>query len=353
MINQDVGHFFSKTVYGLRYNKVFNKSALEIFTNYGTFQDEEADVFAITDATYVECELNNDFRRGYKIVNDDTVSLTANELSSIENWLINYFNGSNNYPDISLPAYDPNDNNLFQGYLSLSEIKKNNYYFTTVGCPYSLAKYNELEDTWINIKAIIRSDGSYVLDPDSYCEQCVLFLTEEEWEKIAPIHKSIDDIPFYYLRYDFVTNDWKDIRTPKDLSEEYALLVKARFSYAISSEADYYFGTDNQYAASLSQSANIAVDYTSDNYKNGVKSVAELFGVSPDVQHEEDFTREFYEEMFKQAREHLEGQRDLWLALPNKLKSEFYDLTTTQGWLNLIDRFRSWFESTYAEYPTE
>lgn len=354
MINQDIGHFFSKTVYGLRYTLNFNKSAFEIFTNYGTFQDEESTLeFAIPNATYVECELNNDFRRGYKIVNGDTLDLSVEELSNIEKWLVTYFNEENSYPDIVLSAYDPNDNNLFQGNLLLSEIKKNNFYFTTVSCPYSLAKYDEIDDIWINVKAIIRSDGSYVVDPDSYCDQCVLFLTEEEWLKLPPPDEDKDGIPHYYLRYDFVNNTWKDTRTVKDLKEEYALLVKSRFGYAISSEADYYFGTDNQYASALSQTANIKVDYTSDHYKNGAKLIAELFGVNSTIEHEEDFSKEFYEEMFKQAREHLEGQRDLWLALPNRIKSEFYDLNTLQGWLNLIDRFRTWFDTTYAEYPTE
>lgn len=350
MINQDVGHFFSKSVYGLRYTKSFSKGTLEIYTNYGTFEDSDIEVFPIEEASYVECELNNSFRRGYKNVNLDTIDLTFEELSLIESWLATYFTGEGNYPDIVLPAYDPNDNNLLQGNLLLSEIKKNNYYFTTTPCDYSLARYNELDDTWTAIKAIIRDDGSYTVDPDGYCERCVLFLTEEEWIAFPPPDVEDPEIPAIYIRYNFSKEKWEDIRTPEELREEYLLFVNSRFSYAISSAADFYFGTDNQYAVSLSQSANIKIDYTSDHYKAGTQAIADLFGVSSSIEHQEDFSKEFYEEAFKQAREYIEGQRDLWLNLPNRLQSEFYDLNTQIGWFRLIDKFRDWFESVYSEY---
>lgn len=351
MIDQDISKFFSKSVYGLRYTQTFQQGTLEIYTHYGTFVDtDNHDPFPIENVSYVECELNNNFRRGYKTIGIDNIDLTFEELLKIEDWLTTYFIGENNYPDIAFSAYDPKDHNLFQGNMLLSEIKENNFYFTTIPCPYSVAKYNELDDTWIEIKAIIRDDGSYVLDPDGYCDKCVLFLTNEEWEVLPPPEGANDpEAALYYIRYDFTTESWKDIRTPEDFRTEYEVLVKGRFGYLISSTADYYFGTDNQYAASLSQTSNIKIDYTSENYKSGAQSIADLFGVSSDIVHEEDFSKEFYEESFKQAREHLEGQRDLWLQLPDRINSSFYDLSTKEGWLNLINKFRVWVEEIYSE----
>lgn len=351
MLDQNIGKFFSDTVYGLRYSSQYSKNTLEIFSTYGVFIYEgNFEEFPITDKnmTYVECEINSTFQRGYKTIDADNFELSVEELTKIIFWISDYFS-KNDIPDINLYCYDPNDNNLYQGYLPYSTIKENNYRFTNVLCEYAVAKYDELSDEWVEIYVIIREDGSYVINPDGYCNACVLFLSKKEWENLPPVPNEYDP----HLRYNFVTKSWEDTRTVEELTELYRLTVEQSFDSALESNAKYYYQIQTNYGKLLIHTLGIEIDTTSENYNYGKQSVADLFNVTTDVASEEDFTKEFYNEQIKKSSEVIEGQKVMWLSLPSKIRhSVKYDTTTTDGWKRLISEFVSWFNRTYSEsYP--
>lgn len=347
-MDQNIGKFFSDTVYGVRYASQYSKKTLEIFSTYGVFIYEgNFEGFPIDEEnlTYVECEINSTFQRGYKTVDASNIDLSLEDVTKIIFWIHDYFS-KNDVPDINLYCYDPNDNNLYQGFLAYSEIIKNNYRFTNIPCYYEVAKYDELEDVWVEVYAIIREDGSYVLNPAGYCDACVLFLSKEEWDNLPPIPDERDP----YIRYSFVTKTWEDTRTIDELSEQYRLTVEQSFDSALEANARYYYDIQTNQGKLLIHSLGIEIDKTSENYNYGKQSVADLFMVSTTTTSTDDFDRDFYTEQLKKSSEIIEGQKAMWLALPTKIKNTvMYDTSTTTGWKNLLYKFVEWYNNTYDQ----
>lgn len=352
MINQDIGEFFAGTITGLYYNnEPSSEPKITLYSSYGAFEDttEEAlSSFPIKDSTRVSYEDNSLLHRGRKFSNGDFIDLDEDDMFNIKRWIKDYFNSGSSYPDIYVSAYDPNDHNLYQGNMLLSEVKEKNLYFTTIPCDYPVAKYDELEDKWEKVVTIIQEDGYVVHNPDSYCVKCVVFLTQEELDKYPPIPESLMYSP--YLRWDFTKENWKDSRSIRDCRENYISTVTDKFNALMDEQARYYLGINY---GSPSRVINYLANKSSDNtnYNYGVECVVNEFKIRGELDPTPEFNDVFLLEKYLESVDIIAGQRDAWLALPNKLMQTTarYNLTVTSGWDLLLDRFHKWCDKIYPE----
>lgn len=351
MFSQNVTDLFVNATFGLRYTH----KRVHVYTDYGEFADmEEIKDFPI-DADSVQYEDNPSVKQGVKTIGDEVTILTDEEMDAVKAWIPRYFS-TMVPPDITMPCYDPEDNYLFKGNLILSEIQKKKYRFTTVACDYPVAKYNESKDTWEKVKAIIREDGSYTLDPDSYCDSCILFMTEEEWEKFPSIPEHTENIS-YYIRYDFKEQTWKDVRTIETLKNQYESIVTSKFSYLKDENTRYYLDVPPMNSISALEYFNIIPNQEQINTEtentlesDAISQVLNMFNVDKTIEQEDssDFSKKFYMERYKEANVVLAGQKKAWLALPSMLKDNpDIDLTTNAGWDKLIDKFQKWCSAVY------
>ena len=352
MIDQELSKFFGDSIYGLRmYNDTNPK--FEFYSTFGDFTDfEYYEDFPIHDVIFVEYETNAGVGKGYKkLTSGTTANLTENEVEAIRLWCVTYFDKQTSYPDISVYSYDPENNYLYQGMMPISEVKSKNYRFTTVRCDYPVAKYDELDDTWIKVKALIHTDGSYAVDPDGYCEQCVIFLSEEEWEALPPPKENV-----YYYRWDFTKEEWYDSRTIESMQAQYESSVNGRLNGVIDDNASYYLGITYSGTLSLlevlynnkSEQVNL-VSNANDLYGYGTDSVLKSIEELPNdtkVTKQEDFDKKFLLEQFLNTLSVIQGQKDAWLQLPEKLKDK-YDFSVPTTWDMLIKKFDNWYLKVY------
>lgn len=351
MITQEVGEFFSNTITGLQVVSMEGGSTKVImYSTYGAFEDDTIDTiesFPVKDIISVNYEDNKLLHRGRKITKEkEAVDLSEDEMLYIKNWIKEYFTKEGSYPDIYVSAYDPNDHNLYQGNLLLSEVKKNNFFFTTVPCEYSVAKYDELEDKWEEVVTIIQENGYVIHRPDSYCVKCVIFLTQEELDNYPTIPEDLFYSP--YLRWDFVKENWKDARTIKDCKENYINTITERFNSLLDEQARYYLNIS--YGNASRVLTYIVNNYQNqDNYNYGVQCVIDEFKVRGELDVTPDFSDEFLVEQYLASSKVISGQRDAWLALPNKIMNTTakYNLSIPHGWDRLLDKFEEWYKKVY------
>ena len=124
--------------------------------------------------------------------------------------------------NLHFPCYDPNKSNLYQGVVALLEAEKNGYIPVLEDCHYAVAKYDVDNNKWVAIKAIITDSGSLLLDPGAYCNQCVLFLTDDEWADF-PKYDSSNASAIW--RWDFESQEWIDVRPSSEYLDIYKMLV--------------------------------------------------------------------------------------------------------------------------------
>lgn len=350
-----IGKLLTKHTTGLRITNNF----VTLFTHYGNFIDEEIKDYPI-DAISVEYECNDLARKGFKIVNPElslvtkqvSFPLTDEEMDTIDKWLENYWEESD-FINIPLSCYDPNDSNLYKGVLPLKEIKDKKYIFTEETCDFPVGKYDPEKQEYVKVKAIIREDGSYVIDPGSYCSACIMFLTEEEWNALPP--PSEEQQKYYYIRYSFKTNSWYDSRTIKEMRENFERVIKERLNSVNSDNASYYLGMSTYGSNTVSvplNYINIENENQEENnelYQYGVESINTFFNTK--ITSKIDTTdKNWLLEQFKKTCKVVEGQKDAWLAIPSimeKQKSPEFDLSIPSGWDKLIDKFDTWMESVY------
>lgn len=115
--------------------------------------------------------------------------------------------------NIHIPTYE-NDTGykLYSGLKQLSQID-DHFSMAPVVCEHSVGKWNENKKDWEKVKAIILSDGSLRIDPDSICDSCFIFLSEEEWDSFPHPPEKYDSRAV--MRYDFKSQIWKDTRSLK------------------------------------------------------------------------------------------------------------------------------------------
>lgn len=122
--------------------------------------------------------------------------------------------------DLSYPCYNKDRSNLYMGVLPLSEITEKGYVHVNQNCEYPLAVYTD--SGWEKVKAIFTSDGSLILDPDSYCDSCEVFLTEAQWNEFPKAEGFSDSA---VLKYDFENKEWVDTRGVASELEELRVYI--------------------------------------------------------------------------------------------------------------------------------
>lgn len=111
---------------------------------------------------------------------------------------------------IEFSAYDPNRYNVYTGEFSIADARTKQFVPVLKKPDLPVSKYNTDSDAWEKVAAIITDDGSLILDPGSYCDRCVIFLTEAEW---AAFPQPNEDLLLQdALRYDAELGEWVDIR---------------------------------------------------------------------------------------------------------------------------------------------
>ena len=349
MISQNLGEFFASSISGLKKLTERNEARIEMYSSYGVFEDYSAaalESFPIY-SSYVNFEDNDIVRRCLKMENDTLVACSEDEHTAVHNWIVNYFNSTSDYPEIYLPCFNPDDNNLYQGVLSISDIKERGFFFTTVECEYPVAKYDILEDKWIEVVMTMWDDGTYILHPDGYCDRCVKFFSQEEKDKLPPFPVGYENSPF--IKYDFATESWKDSRTLNDLKESYYQAVNNRFNDLLNELSNYYLNTGYNGAAKLFNLTLESNTSRNEIYDTGVTEVSKVFGFVNNIVITEDFSEEELIKMYQDACSLVSGQRDAWLNLPKKLlNSSRYNLSTNAGWDKITDKFSAWFDSVHG-----
>lgn len=155
------------------------------------------------DALYYETPTNVAF----KILDEQQLPLTEEEIVVCQA----YCDGFLDNADYLVNAYET-ESGLYRGVMMKSEAVEKEYSYVIGDSPdHPVSK--RVNDEWVRIAAIIRSNGSYVLMPDSVCDACVLFFTAEEWDAHSKPVRSTE-------RWDFATETWKDYRTLEEAKKE-------------------------------------------------------------------------------------------------------------------------------------
>lgn len=142
---------------------------------------------------FTEEEWTNDKNRPQVIYPDDI-------------WKYNFSTGTwYNDKDYVVYAYD--EVFCFVGEMMKSTATREGYKYTTVGPKNPVSKWTGSE--WETIIVSIKSDGILILNPVGICAECVLFLTQSEWD--AHSKPVFDDIKRDVWKYDFVNDTWIDV----------------------------------------------------------------------------------------------------------------------------------------------
>ena len=156
------------------------------------------------DALYYETPTMNTF----KIIDNVKHDLTEDEISRIQIFCDTFENSAN----YTVSAYDK-ETLVYVGDVLKSTAIEKDYGFVINDTPTDVAsKY--MNDHWARVKAVIRDDGTYTIDPAYICSSCVLFFTEEEWTAFESKPVRNDD------RFNFVTNKFEDMRLFETLKYE-------------------------------------------------------------------------------------------------------------------------------------
>lgn len=155
------------------------------------------------DALYYETPTN----LAFKVIGDEQIALTEEETALCKDYCDRFLEEA----DYPVEAYET-DSALYRGTMLKSEALEKEYPYVIGDVPdHPVSK--RVGDAWVRIAALIRSNGSYVLMPDSVCDACVLFFTAEEWEAHSKPARSTE-------HWDFATETWKDYRTLEEAKKE-------------------------------------------------------------------------------------------------------------------------------------
>lgn len=155
------------------------------------------------DALYYETPTNVSF----KVLGDQQLALTEDEQLVCQTYCTNFLDAA----DYPVHAYET-ESGLYRDVMMKSKAIEKGYSYVIGDAPdHPVSK--RVNDEWVRIAALIRSNGSYVLMPDSVCDACVLFFTAEEWDAHSKPTRSTE-------RWDFATETWKDYRTLEEAKKE-------------------------------------------------------------------------------------------------------------------------------------
>ena len=151
------------------------------------------------DSVYYEPEVD----RFIKIVDSQALSLSPEEQEECREYIKNYINNAD------FPVYAYNEKNIYVGMMKKSEAVERGINYVILEQPqYPVSKW--MTDHWEPVYAIISDSGVLTMNPLSFCEACVVFLTKEEFEAFPKQPNS------NYI-YDIENNEWVDPRKHDEL----------------------------------------------------------------------------------------------------------------------------------------
>ena len=148
------------------------------------------------------------------IINGTRKKLTKSQRERCEKYCEDFFNNKDYY------VFAYNENKIFTRKMYKSEAE--NYglkYIINVIPKYPVSRWNESQNTWEKIVTIIKNDGTVVRNPTTYCDQCVVFLNQEETNNLPDIDKYQDN----YHKYDIESKTW--ITIGDELSDRKTYLI--------------------------------------------------------------------------------------------------------------------------------
>ena len=156
----------------------------------------------------------------FRMLGDNQFLLTEEEILECKDMCSQYYLTGN----YNVYAYDPNDNNLYRGYIKKSECEEKNYKYVVDNAPDGLtASYNEETNSWVVYYAVITEEGNLIENVQLLnCPKCVIFLTKEQFDEFPKKNKETDS-------WDFVTESWIDKRDLTKLKKESSLNCRNKF----------------------------------------------------------------------------------------------------------------------------
>lgn len=201
--------------------------------NYNSFENTDFDVTQLP--FDVSGGLHYESRTGIAVKGSSyDIPLTAEEIALIEV----FCEESVKVFDLPMYAYDPNRDNLFVGFMPVSEISSLGYFYTVVSCDYAVAKFDTNAGVWEKIFVILTDDGSIIYNPTGICDKCVTFMTEKEWDEFEKPH----DIDEFY-KYDHETATWINTRTAEQYVKNFVEFVNAQIHQLLTAKlSEIHFG---------------------------------------------------------------------------------------------------------------
>jgi len=99
-------------------------------------------------------------------------------------------------------VYAYNSDNIFSEKVLKSEAIENKTPYSLLEPKYPVSRWNGKK--WEEIKIIVKDDGTLVINPDTYCDRCVKFLSKSDIDKVPHILDFNDE----YHRWDIDAEDW-------------------------------------------------------------------------------------------------------------------------------------------------
>lgn len=188
-----------------------------------------------------------------RVLDNITYELNNEEKDDV-NFYINHF-----YSSIDNEVYTYNDKFIYTGKMLKSEAESFVKSYTTIPVPEGMmvARFDNEKNIWLNIEYIITDEGYLITHPDSYCDRCVLFLTEEEFNDLP-------EQPYSWYVFDINNNEWIDGRNINDHRLSVKRSVRTKFETLRSNNYTEYVPTYEQYCWNMQveEAKNYKVDNT-------------------------------------------------------------------------------------------
>ena len=158
--------------------------------------DAKPDAGFAFDALYYETPTG----LAFKVTDDVQVPLSQEEIAACRA----FCDGFADTADYAVQTYEA-ETGLYRGAMLKSEAEKQGLTWFIGDAPdHPVSKL--VDGQWERVAALFMEDGRYRLLPDSVCSQCIVFLTQAEWDAWPQPAKSTEI-------WDFKTETWKDYRT--------------------------------------------------------------------------------------------------------------------------------------------
>ena len=293
-----------------------------------------------------------------------TDDLTDDEKELLKQWFVLFVTEN----DFLVQTYSLEDPTKYvnKDIIKISEAKKQNLGYCAKKCPVPVGKFFADTYEWKTVKIIIREDGSLVADPASYCNLCYIFLTQGEWDVFPQPPTKYDSR--FDMRYDFVSNTFKDMRTPENAKLFVENAIEARFNMLKtkilsdlfpSGLTDYQAILDWNLKAAAAralvyESGSYIADYFQNVLDSQIKVETDILG----QQHTTTTALETAQSVIETDKEYQKamakfaGYKAFWMNAIETMSSLSGTAITTEYCYDVHDKFVDWYNLEYDDNIT-